>query len=63
MVRDDNEESGWRKVVDPVDPNLIQSSSLATTPGAASGQDLTAAVVVDAEEIEMYEEEGGESVL
>lgn len=62
MVRDDNEESGWRKVVDPVDPNLIQSSSLAATPGA-SGQDLTAAVVVDAEEVEMYEEESGENVL
>jgi hypothetical protein len=73
MVRDDNEESGWRKVADPVDPNLTQSQqsiggSLSSGNGSSVGstsseQDVTAAVVVDAEEIEMYDEDGGEDVL
>lgn len=74
MVRDDNEESGWRKVSDPVDPNLVQSQlsiggSLSSSGnGSAAGstsseQDVTAAVVVDAEEIEMYDEDAGEDIL
>ena len=67
MVRDDNEESGWRKVVDPVDPNQAQaqqSTSASDTTGGSSGSDLTAAVIVDAEEVEMYDEDvAGEDVL
>lgn len=52
MVRDDNEESGWRKVADtsaPID--------------ASANEDGPVAVIVDGDEVDMDEEVGGNEIV
>lgn len=51
MVRDDNEESGWRKVVDP-----------SPTSEAKANEDGPVTVIVDGDEGDMDEDGGNEIV-
>ncbi|KAF9350718.1 hypothetical protein BGX26_011160 [Mortierella sp. AD094] len=53
MIRDDNEESGWRKVADP--PTTETSKD--KVPGVEGGE-APAAVIVDGDEVDMEEDNG-----
>ncbi|KAG0333575.1 hypothetical protein BG004_000771 [Podila humilis] len=57
MVRDDKEESGWRKVADP----LGGSSTLSKA--KADGGDGPEAVIIDGDEVDMDEGGGGDGGL
>lgn len=52
MVRDDNEESGWRKVADTSAPT-----------DAKANEDGPVAVTVDGDEGDMDEEVGGNEIV
>ena len=52
MVRDENEESGWRKVADPPAPASKETTTAADGP---------ADVLVGGDEVEMEGEEAGET--
>lgn len=56
MVRDDNEESGWRKVVDAPAISAANGESSMTT---EEDRDETVAVIVDGEEVDMEDDNTG----
>ncbi|KAF9122093.1 hypothetical protein BGW39_010047 [Mortierella sp. 14UC] len=56
MVRDDNEESGWRKVVDA--PAVAAANGDNSTM-AEEDRDETVAVIVDGEEVDMEDDNAG----
>lgn len=56
MVRDDNEESGWRKVVDAPAVTAANGESSTT---AEEDMDETVAVNVDGEEVDMEDDNAG----
>lgn len=56
MVRDDNEESGWRKVVDA--PTVTAANGESSTT-AEEDMDETVAVNVDGEEVDMEDDNAG----
>ncbi|KAG0297598.1 hypothetical protein BGZ96_005701 [Linnemannia gamsii] len=56
MVRDDNEESGWRKVVDAPAITAANGESLMTSD---EDRDETVAVIVDGEEVDMEDDNAG----
>ncbi|KAG0308753.1 hypothetical protein BGZ97_013267, partial [Linnemannia gamsii] len=56
MVRDDNEESGWRKVVDAPALTAANGESSMT---AEEDRDETVAVIVDGEEVDMEDDNAG----
>lgn len=56
MVRDDNEESGWRKVVDA--PAVCAANGESSTT-VEEDMDETVAVIVDGEEVDMEDDNAG----
>ncbi|KAF9909825.1 hypothetical protein EC991_007996 [Linnemannia zychae] len=56
MVRDDNEESGWRKVVDSPATTTVNGDSSTMT---EEDRDETVAVIVDGEEVDMEDDNAG----
>jgi hypothetical protein len=56
MVRDDNEESGWRKVVDAPAVAAAKGDNPTTV---EEDMDETVAVIVNGEEVDMEDDDGG----
>jgi hypothetical protein len=59
MVRDDKEESGWRKVADPLAPALKEVATAEDDPAATLVGDDPAATLVGGDEVDM--EDAGEA--